>query len=118
MPRWRQSKCGGTATALPTRTPKVGHRWQWAKRRQTLGRRGAGAGTPTTRKHDPLPTAGHPLHSPPSRPYVCAELAKTTEVPHRGSLLRFCAADSGALEAAFRCAAALAFARTTRGHRL
>lgn len=30
------------------------------------------------------------------------DMAKTTEVAHRGSLLRFCAADSAALEAAYR----------------
>ena len=31
-----------------------------------------------------------------------AELVKAPEVPHRASLLRFCAADSAALEAAYR----------------
>lgn len=36
-----------------------------------------------------------------------AELAKATEIPHRGSLMRFCAADSAALEAAYRSAAFL-----------
>lgn len=34
--------------------------------------------------------------------YDPKELAKATEIPHRGSLLRFCAADSSALEAAYR----------------
>lgn len=35
-------------------------------------------------------------------PWDARELAKATEVPHRGSLLRFCAADSAALETEFR----------------
>ncbi|KAL4854538.1 Phospholipase SGR2 [Chlorella vulgaris] len=33
---------------------------------------------------------------------MCAEVGKATEVPHRGSLLRFCESDSAALEAAYR----------------
>ena len=41
-------------------------------------------------------------------PWDPAEASKLPEVPHRGSLLRFCAADSAALEQEFRCGAAAA----------
>ncbi len=45
-------------------------------------------------------------------PFSCyialAELSKAAEIPHRGSLLRFCKADSLALEAAYRCPAGAA----------
>ena len=49
----------------------------------------------------------HPPARPPTRPsaptHLCADAAKaSTEVPHRGALLRFCSRDSDALEAAYR----------------
>lgn len=63
---------------------------------------------------DPVPTAGG--GSPPSNwppplhprwysyraVWTGKEAAETPEVTHRGSMLRFCEADSSALEQAFR----------------
>lgn len=47
---------------------------------------------------------------------TAAELAKATEIPHRGSLLRFCDSDSAALEAAYRWAAGGAGGRASSWH--
>jgi hypothetical protein len=59
-----------------------------------LVRWGSAGGRRRARSLNALPT--HLVRRP------AAELSKATEVPHRGSLLRFCDADSAALEAAYR----------------